>query len=74
MIPVVINGFRRAFDKKGLKIKKRGIEFSIRFKAPLNINYEESADAILAQIMDAIEQSDSFYPSTFKKNKAKVSE
>jgi len=74
VIPVVINGFRRAFDKKGLKIKKRGIEFSIRFKAPLNINYEESADAILSQIMDAIEQSDSFYPSTFKKNKAKVSE
>ena len=25
VVPIVIDGFRRSFDKKGLQIKKRGI-------------------------------------------------
>jgi len=57
VIPVVINGFWRAFDKKGLRLKKKGTTLSVRFKAPLQIDYEASTDAILAQLMDAIEQS-----------------
>ena len=57
VIPVVIQGFWRAFNKKGLKFKKKGVELSVRFKAPLQINYEAPAEEILAQIMDAIEQS-----------------
>ncbi len=57
VIPVVIQGFWRAFDKKGLKIKKRGIQLSVTFKAPLQINYEADADEILVQVMAAIEQS-----------------
>lgn len=57
VIPVVINGFWRAFDKKGLKFKKKGSLLSVRFKEPLVIDYEASTDTILAQLMDAIEQS-----------------
>lgn len=62
VIPVVINGFRTAFDKRGMWLKKRGTELSIRFKAPLNIDFEADSDAILSQIMEAIEQSDAFHP------------
>lgn len=57
VVPVVINGFWRAFNKKGLLLKKRGSILSVRFKAPLEINYEDSAEVIMTQIMDAIEQS-----------------
>jgi 1-acyl-sn-glycerol-3-phosphate acyltransferase len=64
VVPVVIDGFRRAFDKKGMRLKKRGIQLSIKFKAPLQLDYTESSDAILAQIMLAIEQSDAFHPNS----------
>jgi 1-acyl-sn-glycerol-3-phosphate acyltransferase len=57
VIPVVINGFWRAFNKKGLKFKKKGSLLSVTFKAPLEIDYEAPAEVILAQLMDAIEQS-----------------
>lgn len=57
VIPVVINGFWRAFNKKGLRFKKKGTILSVHFKAPLQIDYEASAEQILEQIMDAIEQS-----------------
>ncbi len=61
VIPVVIDGFRRSFDKKGLKIKKKGIEQSITFKEPLNINYEyDSPDLVMEKIMTAIEQTEEF--------------
>jgi 1-acyl-sn-glycerol-3-phosphate acyltransferase len=57
VIPVVIKGFWRAFNKKGLKFKKKGSQLSVKFKEPLKIDYDEPAEKILAQIMDAIEQS-----------------
>ena len=58
VIPVVIDGFRRAFDKKGLLIKKKGIRATMTFKDPLHIDYEnDSSDMIMRKIMDAIEQS-----------------
>ena len=57
VIPVVINGFWRAFNKKGLKFKKKGILLSITFKEPMVIDYNASSEIILAQVMDAIEQS-----------------
>jgi 1-acyl-sn-glycerol-3-phosphate acyltransferase len=60
VVPVVINGFRRAFNKKGLKLKKKGVDLDVQIKAPLDIDYEAPAEVILAQIMDAIEQSDKF--------------
>ena len=57
VVPIVINGFRRAFDKKGIRTKKRGTELSIRFKKPLEFNSKDDLDNILGKIMDAIEQS-----------------
>lgn len=57
VIPVVIQGFWRAFDKKGLKFKKKGVQLTVTFKPPMKIDYNDTADNILAQIMDAIEQS-----------------
>lgn len=59
VVPVVINGFWRAFNKKGLKLKKRGTRLTVEFKSPLNIDYEAPAELILEQIMDAIGQSKS---------------
>ncbi|MBC7904416.1 MAG: 1-acyl-sn-glycerol-3-phosphate acyltransferase [Gemmatimonadaceae bacterium] len=57
VIPVVINGFWRAFNKKGLKFKKRGVLLSVKFKAPLEIDFDASTESILNQLMDSIEQS-----------------
>jgi uncharacterized protein (UPF0332 family) len=56
-VPVVINGFWRAFTKKGLTFKKVGTPLTVRFKPVLEIDYNSSVEVILNQVMDAIEQS-----------------
>lgn len=60
VVPVVINGFWRAFNKTGLKFKKKGSLLSVRFKAPLELDYNEPVEKILDKVMDAIEQSRSY--------------
>tara|TARA_R110000796_G_scaffold35017_3_gene90198 strand:+ start:184782 stop:185579 length:798 start_codon:yes stop_codon:yes gene_type:complete len=61
VVPVVIDGFRRSFDKKGLRIKKKGILQSMVIKEPLDIDYEnESFEAIIEKLEYAIEQHPSF--------------
>jgi 1-acyl-sn-glycerol-3-phosphate acyltransferase len=61
VVPIVIDGFRRSFDKKGIRIKKRGILQSLEIKNPLEIDYEnESVDSIIEKIQYAIEQHPSF--------------
>ena len=61
VIPIVIDGFRRSFDKKGILIKKRGILQSMHIKPPLEIDYEnESVNSIIEKIEFAIEQHPSF--------------
>lgn len=60
VVPVVIGGFWRAFNKKGLKFKKRGVELSVRIKEPLVIDYDAPTEKILEQVMDSIEQSKKF--------------
>ena len=60
VVPVVINGFWRAFNKKGLKFKKKGTILNVHFKEPLQLTYEESTETILEKVMDAIEQSKKF--------------
>ena len=57
VVPIVINGFWRAFNKKGLKFKKRGSILSVTIKEPLNIDYNAPVEDILDQVMDGIEQS-----------------
>ncbi len=61
VVPVVIDGFRRSFDKKGLRVKKKGILQSMIIKEPLDIDYEnESMEAIIEKLEYAIEQHPSF--------------
>ena len=60
VVPVVIRGFWRAFNKKGLKFKKKGTLLSVQFKEPLHFTYEEPIEDILEKVMDAIEQSKKF--------------
>jgi 1-acyl-sn-glycerol-3-phosphate acyltransferase len=60
VVPVVINGFWRAFNKKGLAFKKKGSLLSVRFKEPMVIDYTQSVDQILDQVMEAIEQSKTY--------------
>jgi 1-acyl-sn-glycerol-3-phosphate acyltransferase len=49
VVPIVIDGFRRSFDKKGLRLKKKGI-----------LHENESIDAIVEKVEYAIEQHQSF--------------
>ncbi len=57
VVPIVIDGFRRSFDKKGLQIKKRGITQRMTIKPPLPIDYEnDTIDEIVEKIALAIEQ------------------
>ena len=61
VVPIVIDGFRRSFDKKGLIIKKRNVLQSMVIKEPLEIDYEnEAVTDIVIKIEYAIEQHPSF--------------
>jgi 1-acyl-sn-glycerol-3-phosphate acyltransferase len=63
VVPIVIDGFRRSFDKKGIFIKKRGILQSMEIKKPLDIDYDnESIEEIVEKLQFAIEQ----HPSMLK--------
>lgn len=62
VIPVVIDGFNKAFDKKGLKLVNTGTRLSVTFKNPMEIDFNDSNEKILAEIMVAIEQSNEFNP------------
>lgn len=57
VVPVVIGGFGDAFQKQSLWLRKTGVPLSVRFKEPLDIDFDANTDSILARIMDAIEQS-----------------
>jgi 1-acyl-sn-glycerol-3-phosphate acyltransferase len=61
VVPVVIDGFRRSFDKQGLFIKKKGILQHLLIKEPLEFDYEkESVAEIIEKLEYAIEQHPSF--------------
>ena len=60
VVPVVINGFWRAFTKKGLTFKKVGTPLTVRFKPALDLNYDAPVEEILEEVIEAIEQSKSF--------------
>jgi len=61
VVPIVIDGFRRSFDKKGLLIKKRNVLQSLVIKEPMELDYEnESIEDIVTKIEYAIEQHPSF--------------
>jgi 1-acyl-sn-glycerol-3-phosphate acyltransferase len=61
VVPIVIDGFRRSFDKKGLRVKKKNILQTMTIKKPLKIDYEkESTDEIINKIAHSIEQHETF--------------
>ena len=61
VVPIVIDGFRRSFDKKGIRIKKKDILQSMEIKKPLDIDYvKNSVEEIIEKIEYAIEQHSSF--------------
>ena len=69
VVPVVIDGFRRSFDKKGLRIKKKGILQSMVIKEPLKIDYDnETSESIIKKMEYAIEQHPSFLKVISKKD------
>lgn len=61
VVPIVIDGFRRSFDKKGLRLKKKNILQSFIIKEPLEIDYDnETIEQIVEKVEYAIEQHPSF--------------
>jgi 1-acyl-sn-glycerol-3-phosphate acyltransferase len=61
VIPIVIDGFRRSFDKKGLRLKKKGIQQSFVIKKPLEIDYDnDTIEEIVEKVEFSIEQHPSF--------------
>ena len=61
VVPIVIDGFRRSFDKKGLRMKKKNILQSFIIKEPLVIDYDnETIEQIVEKVEFAIEQHLSF--------------
>jgi 1-acyl-sn-glycerol-3-phosphate acyltransferase len=57
VIPIVIDGFSTAFDKKGLKLVRRGTLLTVSFKPCMPIDYDASVEEILDQVMTAIGQN-----------------
>ena len=61
VVPIVIDGFRRSFDKKGLRLKKKGILQTFTIKEPLQIDYDnDTIEEIVEKVEYAIEQHPSF--------------
>jgi len=60
VVPIVIDGLRRAFDKKGIKLKKKRTEIKITIKKPLDIDYDGKVEDIMTMVMDGIEQSSDY--------------
>jgi len=61
VVPIVIDGFRRSFDKKGIRVKKKNILQTMEIKQPLDIDYDnETVQEIVEKIEYAIEQHPSF--------------
>ena len=52
VVPVQINGFRRAFDKKGFFLKKRNTTLSVEFKDPIRFKESDTIEEILQRISD----------------------
>jgi 1-acyl-sn-glycerol-3-phosphate acyltransferase len=64
VVPVVIDGFRRAFDKKGLFFRKKYTTLKITFKEPMRFDGNATNEEILDIVRRLIEQE---IPHRFKK-------
>lgn len=66
VVPIQIDGFRKAFNKSGIMLKKRGTEISLEFKKPIQFLGDETPEEILETIMKNIGQSEENIPSVLK--------
>lgn len=57
VLPVRVDGFRRGFDKQGMRIRKERRDLSLTIFKPLEIDYEDDVESILDQVMNAIGQT-----------------
>jgi len=64
VVPVVVDGFSRAFGRTGLKFRNPGLPVSLVIKAPLALDDDAPAEVLVAQVMDAIEQSEAYRPGS----------
>ena len=53
VVPIKIDGFREAFDKSGLKVKKKGVKLSLAFGNPIKIDFERDK---VKKIVEKIER------------------
>ena len=53
-MPVKVDGFDRAFDRKGLRRIGRDVALSVRFGAPLRIGPDDSIERIVEILSEAI--------------------
>jgi 1-acyl-sn-glycerol-3-phosphate acyltransferase len=75
VIPIVIDGFRRSFDKRGIRIKKKNILQSMEIKKSLDIDYDnDSIENIVKKIEHAIEQHPSFLKVLSEKELLEIEE
>lgn len=51
VVPVEIDGFRKAFGKKGLQLRKKGVQLSVKFKEPKRF----AEDATIEEIHEFLE-------------------
>ncbi|GGD51259.1 1-acyl-sn-glycerol-3-phosphate acyltransferase [Emticicia aquatilis] len=57
VVPVVIDGFRRAFNKSGLSYKKRNTELKVKFKEPIYFSPDATVEEITDVVKNIIEQN-----------------
>jgi hypothetical protein len=54
VVPVKVDGFDRAFDRKGLRRIGHDVALSVRFGAPLRIGRDDSVERIVELLTEAI--------------------
>ncbi len=55
VVPVRVDGFREAFDKTGLKRKKKGVDLHVTFGEPLEVDFEnEPIESLVKRMSEAI--------------------
>jgi len=55
VVPVRVDGFRKAFDKTGLKKREKGVNLSLAFGKPVLIDYNTiEIEELVGQIAGAI--------------------
>lgn len=58
VVPIEVDGFRRAFDKKGIFIKKKGATLKFIIKNPMDYDVNSNSNDLLSTIMTEIGQKE----------------